>query len=114
MRLVEILTSTTERGVVERRFDLTVGTEVVPGIQWLPEDAGPCPTVLVGHGGTQHKRVPNVLALARRLVATWVSASSRSTRRNTATASPTSKRPRKRVNGSRRASRRGRRWTASG
>ena len=69
MRLVEILTSTTERGVVERRFDLTVGTEVVPGIQWLPEEtAGPCPTVLVGHGGTQHKRVPNVLALARRLV----------------------------------------------
>ena len=53
MRLVEILTSTTERGVVERRFDLTVGTDVVPGIQWLPEDAaGPvrrCSSATVGH-----------------------------------------------------------------
>ena len=55
MLLVQILASTTERGVVERRFDLSVGTDVVPGIQWLPEDtAAPCPTVLIGHGGTQH------------------------------------------------------------
>jgi pimeloyl-ACP methyl ester carboxylesterase len=48
---------------------LTVDGETVPGIVWTPEHAtGPIPVVLIGHGGTQHKRVPNVLALARRFV----------------------------------------------
>jgi len=58
------------RGVRERRFDHTVEGEVVPGILWTPEDApdGTRPLVLIGHGGSQHKRAPNVLALARRLV----------------------------------------------
>jgi len=60
----------TSRGVTERRFDLKVDTEVVPGIVWTPENAEPGirPLVLIGHGGSQHKRAPNVLALARRLV----------------------------------------------
>lgn len=58
-----------EQGVRERRFDLKAGDEVVPGILWTPAGAtGPRPTILIGHGGTQHKRVPNVLALARRFV----------------------------------------------
>jgi pimeloyl-ACP methyl ester carboxylesterase len=66
---VQIVDEVTERGVVERRFDLAVGDDVVPGLWWLPEGAkGARPTVLIGHGGTQHKRVPNVLSLARRLV----------------------------------------------
>jgi len=66
---MEILEETTELGVVERRFDLDVLGEIIPGIHWLPEGAAaPHPTVLVGHGGTQHKRVPNVLGLARKLV----------------------------------------------
>jgi pimeloyl-ACP methyl ester carboxylesterase len=66
---MEILEVATERGVVERRFDLNVEGEIVPGIHWLPEgEAAPHPTVLIGHGGTQHKRVPNVLGLARTLV----------------------------------------------
>lgn len=57
------------RDVVERRFDQVVDGEVVPGILWTPEDAsGPRPLVLIGHGGSQHKRAPNVLALARRIV----------------------------------------------
>ncbi|HYZ92978.1 MAG TPA: alpha/beta hydrolase [Actinomycetota bacterium] len=57
------------RGVNERRFDLDVDGEVVPGILWTPENAtGTRPLVLIGHGGSQHKRAPNVLALARRLV----------------------------------------------
>ncbi len=57
------------RGVSERRFDLTVDDAVVPGILWTPEDAtGSRPLVLIGHGGSQHKRAPNVLALARRIV----------------------------------------------
>jgi dienelactone hydrolase len=66
---MEIVEETTERGVVERRFDLNVDGEIVPGIHWLPEgEAAPHPTVLIGHGGSQHKRVPNVLGLARTLV----------------------------------------------
>lgn len=66
---MDIVNETAERGVVERRFDLKVGTEAVPGIHWLPEaPASSHPTVLIGHGGTQHKRAPNVLALARSLV----------------------------------------------
>lgn len=57
------------RGVCERRFDINVDGEVVPGILWTPEDAtGTRPLVLIGHGGSQHKRTPNVLSLARRLV----------------------------------------------
>lgn len=61
--------SQTGRGVTERRFDLAVEGETVPGILWTPQDAsGTRPLVLVGHGGSQHKRAPNVLALARRLV----------------------------------------------
>lgn len=57
------------RGVCERRFDHEVEGETVPGILWTPEDAtGTRPLVLIGHGGSQHKRAPNVLALARRLV----------------------------------------------
>src|SRR5918996_5468579 len=59
----------TEKGVTESRFELKVGDENVPGLLWAPENAtGPRPLVLIGHGGTQHKRTPNVLALARRLV----------------------------------------------
>lgn len=60
---------TVSRGVNERRFDLNVEDEIVPGILWTPEGAtGARPLVLIGHGGSQHKRAPNVLALARRLV----------------------------------------------
>ncbi len=58
-----------ERGVSERGFVLTVAGEQVPGILWTAPDAPATrPLVLIGHGGTQHKRVENVLALARRLV----------------------------------------------
>src|SRR5271170_5495917 len=67
---MEILSEKSEKGVVEQRFDLKVGTEVIPGIRWLHDgrDTGPRATILIGHGGTQHKRVPNVLGLARRFV----------------------------------------------
>jgi dienelactone hydrolase len=59
----------TSRDVTERRFDLVVDDETVPGILWTPEDAqGPRPLVLLGHGGSQHKRAPNILAIARRIV----------------------------------------------
>ena len=56
-------------GVIERPFRFEVDGAVVPGILWRPEDAtGPTPLVLLGHGGTQHKRAANVLGLARRFV----------------------------------------------
>jgi dienelactone hydrolase len=57
--------------VRERRFDLEVDGEVVPGVIWTPAGAdGPRPKVLFGHGGIQHKRAPNIVALARDLVVT--------------------------------------------
>lgn len=67
--MLEFTAETTEKGVTERAFTLDRPAEPVPGILWTPEGAaGPRPLVLFGHGGTQHKRVPNILALARRLV----------------------------------------------
>jgi dienelactone hydrolase len=52
-------------GVREQVFDLGD----VPGLLWTPADAdGTRPLIVVGHGGGQHKRAPNVLALARRFV----------------------------------------------
>jgi pimeloyl-ACP methyl ester carboxylesterase len=66
---MQIVDEAIDKGVVERRFDLEVDGDTVPGLWWLPEAAsGPRPTILIGHGGTQHKRVPNVLSLGRRLV----------------------------------------------
>jgi len=66
---MDFVKETSERGVTERDFELKVDSELVPGVLWTPENAdGTRPTVLIGHGGTQHKRVPNVVALARRLV----------------------------------------------
>jgi dienelactone hydrolase len=66
---MEIVNEVVERGVVERRVDLKVEGGVVPGIVWLPEGATtPRPTVILGHGGVVHKRAPEVLGLARRLV----------------------------------------------
>jgi pimeloyl-ACP methyl ester carboxylesterase len=67
---MEILSEKVEQGVVEQRFDLQVDGETVPGIRWYPESGAKAtrPTILIGHGGTQHKRVPNVLSLGRRFV----------------------------------------------
>jgi dienelactone hydrolase len=56
-------------GVLERSFELEVAGARVPGLLWSPTDAtGPRPLVLMGHGGSQHKRVDTLLARARRLV----------------------------------------------
>src|SRR6266851_6833962 len=66
---MKILTETTEKGVTERRFDIEANGRVVPAMLWSQERAaGPRPVILLGHGGTQHKRAENILALARRLV----------------------------------------------
>lgn len=57
-----------EGGVTERRFDLARESGPVPGILWSPsEHARPVPLVLLGHGGSGHKRADRQLMLARRL-----------------------------------------------
>src|SRR5262245_13839845 len=66
---MKIIDEVSEEGVTERRFELEVAGERVPGIVWLPTGArGPRPLLLQGHGGIQHKRVQNVLDQARRMV----------------------------------------------
>ena len=66
---LKFLGETSEQGVTERRFDLEVAGQAVPGIVWTPTGArGPRPLLLQGHGGIQHKRVENILAQARRMV----------------------------------------------
>lgn len=66
---MDIVDEQRDGDVVERRFTLPAGEALVPGIHWLPADASaPHATVCIGHGGFQHKRIDNVLALARMLV----------------------------------------------
>lgn len=49
---MQVVDEVIEQGVAERRFDLEVDGEAVPGILWEPSDeAGPRPVVLIGHGG---------------------------------------------------------------
>ncbi|HWD26667.1 MAG TPA: hypothetical protein VG387_05855 [Rhizomicrobium sp.] len=55
-----------EDGVTERLFDLTVDGERVPAAIWAPEGAsGPRPLMLMGHGGSQHKKIGTLAARAR-------------------------------------------------
>jgi dienelactone hydrolase len=55
-----------ENGVTERLFDLTVDGERVPAVIWSPEGArGERPLVLMGHGGSQHKKINTLAARAR-------------------------------------------------
>jgi dienelactone hydrolase len=56
----------TEAGVTRRSFSLEVAGETVPAVIWAPEGAsGPRPLVLMGHGGSQHKKTPGISARAR-------------------------------------------------
>jgi pimeloyl-ACP methyl ester carboxylesterase len=53
-------------GVVRRSFELDVDGEPVPAVIWAPEGAtGPRPLMLMGHGGSQHKKTPTLTARAR-------------------------------------------------
>jgi dienelactone hydrolase len=66
---VDVTSEITEQNVTEQGIAIEVAGERVPGVLWRPADAeGPRPVILIGHGGTQHKRAPNVLGLARGLV----------------------------------------------
>jgi pimeloyl-ACP methyl ester carboxylesterase len=57
-----------EDGVTERHFELEVAGETVPGILWTPAApaAAPRPLLLAGHGGSQHKQFPPLVAAAKR------------------------------------------------
>jgi dienelactone hydrolase len=58
------------KGVVEQRFDTACEGRTVPAILWRPEAIeGATPLVLLGHGGTLHKRADYILAVARWLAA---------------------------------------------
>lgn len=63
---MEIRNEKTSGGVVRREFTLDVAGETVPGCIWTPEEAkGPRPLILMGHGGSQHKKVANITAAAQ-------------------------------------------------
>jgi cephalosporin-C deacetylase-like acetyl esterase len=58
---MEFTQERTEDGVTRRLFELTVAGETVPAVIWAPEGAkGPRPLVLMGHGGSQHKKTPGI------------------------------------------------------
>ena len=51
----------TDDGVTRRSFSVSIGGEEVPAVIWAPEGAqGPRPLVLMGHGGSQHKKTPGI------------------------------------------------------
>ena len=57
---------TSSGGVFEQLF--TLGE--IPGALWAPAGAaGTRPLILMGHGGGQHKKAPDIMARARRFVA---------------------------------------------
>ena len=61
--------SSISKGVHERAFELVCDGRTVPGVLWTPEGAtGPTSLVLIGHGGSGHKRQAHLVSLARRLV----------------------------------------------
>lgn len=64
--MVEFTRERTADGATERLFELTVAGDRVPAVIWAPEGAeGPRPLVLMGHGGSQHKKIGSLAARAK-------------------------------------------------
>src|SRR5260370_8507275 len=63
---MRLISETPSGGVFEQLF--TLGE--IPGVLWTPEGAaGTRPLILMGHGGGQHKKAPDIAARARRFAA---------------------------------------------
>jgi dienelactone hydrolase len=61
---------TSSDGVTEQLFTLPFTFGEIPGVLWTPDGtAGTRPLILMGHGGGQHKKAPDIVARARRFVA---------------------------------------------
>ena len=55
-----------EQGVTRYSFDVDCAGERVPAVLWAPEGAkGPRPLVLMGHGGSQHKKTEGIRLRAK-------------------------------------------------
>ena len=66
---------TTGPVAAERGFTLEVGDRVVPGVYWSPADGNEADRlVLLGHGGTTHKKVEYIAELAGAFVARGIAA----------------------------------------
>jgi alpha-beta hydrolase superfamily lysophospholipase len=57
----------TQAGFEEREFELTVAGNAVPGVYWTPTNAPSERLVLLGHGGTSHKRIEYIVEVAKML-----------------------------------------------
>jgi alpha-beta hydrolase superfamily lysophospholipase len=67
---VETTAESVHKGVRERAAIILGSAGAIPLALWTPESGDPAGIVLVGHGGSGHKREDYVIALARRLVRT--------------------------------------------
>ncbi len=57
---------TSDGGVIERGFSVVRDGQVIPGVLWRPSATpGPKPLVLMGHGGSGHKRNDRMQMLGR-------------------------------------------------
>jgi dienelactone hydrolase len=64
--MVQFTRERSQDGVTEYLFDLMVAGDRVPAVIWAPEGAkGPRPLMLMGHGGSQHKKIGTLAARAR-------------------------------------------------
>ena len=66
---MQIISETVFEGIRERLFSVDVNGEVVPGVVWTPgEAAASHPLVLMGHGGSQHKKFASLANRAHKYV----------------------------------------------
>jgi dienelactone hydrolase len=64
--MVEVTRERTIEGVTERLFTVSVADETVPAVVWTPEGAdSPRPLILMGHGGSQHKKITSLAQRAK-------------------------------------------------